>query len=222
MKRPDLLEALASSIAARTVTHPLRVAIDGIDASGKTTLADALVSPLEAHGRPVIRASIDGFHRPRAHRYQRGATSPGGCYLDSFDNAALRDVLLLPLGPNGSRRYRHAIFDYRTNRPALAPEQEAPPTAVLLVDGVFLLRPELVAFWDYCIFVEVPFATALERAMRRDVALFGSNEAVQTRYHQRYIPGQHLYFETAHPQEHADAIVYNEALDDPRLFFRHV
>ncbi|MGZ3601508.1 MAG: uridine kinase [Ktedonobacterales bacterium] len=222
MKQQELLEALASRIATRTVPHPVRVAIDGIDAAGKTTLADALVAPLEAHGRPVIRASLDGFHRPRAQRYQRGATSPEGYYLDAFDDAALRDALLLPLGPGGSRRYRRAIFDYRTDRPTLAPKQEAPPNAVLLIDGVFLLRPELVAFWDYRIFVKVSFATALERAMRRDIALFGSGEAVQARYHDRYIPGQHLYFDAAHPQEHADAIVYNEDPDNPRLLFRNI
>lgn len=221
MRRHELLEALAGRIVARTDTHPVRVAVDGIDAAGKTTLAGALVAPLEALGRPVIRASIDGFHRPRAQRYQRGATSPEGYYLDSFDNAALRDVLLLPLGPNGSRRYRRAIFDYHTDRPTLAPEQEAPPNAVLLMDGVFLLRPELVTFWDYRIFVDVPFTEALERAMRRDVALFGSSEAVQARYHERYFPGQRLYFDTAHPQDHADAIVYNEDPDNPRLRFHN-
>lgn len=221
MRRPELLDALATSIVTRMVPHPMRVAVDGIDAAGKTTLAGELAAVLEAHGHPVIRASIDGFHRPRAQRYQRGTTSPEGYYLDSFDDAALRDALLLPLGPGGSRLYRRAIFDYLSDRPMLAPEHEAPPNAVLLVDGVFLLRPELVAFWDFRIFVDVSFATALERAMRRDVALFGSSEAVQARYHERYIPGQRLYFEAAHPQEHADAIVYNDDLDNSRLLLHN-
>ena len=57
--------------------------------------------------------------------------------------------------------------------------------------------------------------------MRRDVALFGSSEAVQARYHERYIPGQRLYFDAAHPQAHADAIVYNENPDNPRLLFHN-
>ena len=220
MRRQDLLEALAGRIAALTAAHPVRVAVDGIDAAGKTTLADELVALLEARGRPIIRASIDGFHRPRARRHQRGATSPEGYYLDSFDDAALCDALLLPLGPGGSRRYRRAIFDYRADRPLLSSEEIAPPNAVLIVDGVFLLRPELVAHWDYRIFVEVPFAVALERAKRRDLALFGSVETVQARYHERYIPGQRLYFASAHPQQHADAFVSNENPDTPLLAFR--
>src|SRR5438270_14025869 len=98
-----MLDQLAQQIVSLHPPHPLRVAIDGIDAAGKTTLADELVSPIEAQGRPVIRASLDGFHRPRAERYQQGADSPQGYYEDSFDYAALRDALLLPLGPGCSR-----------------------------------------------------------------------------------------------------------------------
>jgi uridine kinase len=83
----ELFAPLVNHIVSMEQTHPLRVAVDGIDAAGKTTLADNLVQPLEAHGIPVIRASIDGFHRPRADRYRRGADSPVGYYDDSFDYA---------------------------------------------------------------------------------------------------------------------------------------
>ena len=217
MRRNELLEVLAERVVARSCSHPVRVAVDGIDAAGKTTLADELVPSLQARGRPVIRASIDGFHRPRVERYRRGATSAEGYYLDSFDYPALREVLLLPLGPTGSGRYRRAVFDFRTDRPLVAAEEKAPTDAVLVMDGVFLLRPELDEFWDYRIWVEVPIAVALERAKQRDVALFGSEEAVHARYQVRYIPGQRLYFETAHPRERADAIVQNEDLENPLL-----
>lgn len=217
MRRRDLLDELAERIVARAAVHPLRVAVDGIDAAGKTTLADELAAPLRARGRPVIRASVDGFHRPRAERYRRGAASPEGYYLDAFDMAALCDALLLPLGPGGSRWYRRGSFDFHTDRPVRAPLEEAPADAVLIVDGVFLLRPELVAHWDYRIFVEVPFAVALERALRRDLALFGSAQAVRVRYQQRYIPGQQLYLSEARPQERADAIVRNEDPANPEL-----
>ena len=54
----DLLQA--KRIASVSLPHPTRVAINGVDAAGKTTLADALVAPLEELGRPVIRASVDG------------------------------------------------------------------------------------------------------------------------------------------------------------------
>jgi uridine kinase len=224
MTRPGIIRRLAERILTLPDAHPLRVAIDGVDASGKTTLADELAdelaSALAGHARPALRASIDGFHCPRASRYARGPDSPEGYYLDSYDYAVLRDALLLPLGPGGSRRFRRAVFDFRTDTPVESPEEEAPANAILLMDGVFLLRPELVACWDYRIFVDAPFAVALARALARDVALFGSAEAVRERYLRRYIPGQRLYLESAQPLEHANAIVQNADFSRPLVDFR--
>ena len=209
MTREQTLHQLASIVVSRIPPHPLRVAIDGIDAAGKTTLADELAPLIEAQGRPVIRASIDGFHQPRSVRYQREANSAKGYYEDSFDYASLRAVLLQPLGPHRDRRYQSAIFDVRTDTPVSRREEEAPPHAVLLFDGVFLLRHELADLWDYQIFVFVRMETALQRALHRDLPLFGSAETVRARYMQRYLPGQRLYYQTIHPQEQADVIVDN-------------
>lgn len=220
MTREAVLSQLADAIVSLQRSHPLRVAIDGIDASGKTTLANELAPVIEQRGRPVIRASIDGFHRPRSQRYQQGPDSPAGYYEDSFDYAALQSSLLHPLGPDGNRRYRRAIFDVRNDIPLVTEEEEAPPNAILLFDGVFLLRPELNALWDYRIFVQVDFEVALQRAMIRDQELFGSSEDVRARYLQRYIPGQKLYFHTVNPQSLADVIVENNDPLQPRLTAR--
>jgi uridine kinase len=209
MTRGEMLHQLAALVAARTLSHPLRVAIDGIDAAGKTTLADELAPLLEAQGRPVIRASLDGFHRPRSARYRRGAESPEGYYEDSFDYAALCAALLDPLDLHGNGRYRRAVFDFRTDTPLTVPEEQAPAHAVLLFDGVFLLRPELINRWDYRLFVSVTMEKALERALQRDLPLFGSVEAIRARYQQRYFPAQRLYYQVARPEKQADVIVDN-------------
>jgi uridine kinase len=182
MKRDTLLKGLAEYIDALTLSHPVQVAVDGIDAAGKTTLANELVPWLEARGRRVIRATIDDFHRPRHERYRRGATSAEGYYLDAFDYPSVRAALLVPLGPDGSGHYQRAIFDFRTDRSLATPEEDAPPNAVLVMDGVFLLRPELEAYWDYRIWVEVPFAVVLARASARDAALLGSVDEVVARF----------------------------------------
>ncbi len=217
-----MLELLATRIVALPAAHPLRVAVDGIDAAGKTTLADELEAPLRARGRSVIRASADGFQRPRAERYRRGSTSPDGYYEDAFDYQALLEALLVPLGPDGSLRYRRAVFDLRTDRPVVVAVELAPREAILVVDGVFLSRAELSALWDYRIFVEVPFDVALERALDRDVALVGSADVVRARYQERYFPAQRLYFERAHPRDLADAVVQNDHPSNPRVVFRDV
>jgi uridine kinase len=221
MKRIELLETLAQRILLLSAPHPLRVAIDGIDAAGKTTLANELALVLQARDRTVIRASIDGFHRPRAERYRRGSTSAEGYYLDAFNYPALRNGLLLPLGSIGSRHYHRAVFDFLADAALNVNAEVTVDDAVLLFDGVFLMRPELEALWEYRIFVDVPFEIALQRAMERDLVLFGSAEAVALRYQERYIPGQQLYFAQAQPQRRADAIVINEPPEDPSVTFPH-
>ncbi|MGH3012932.1 MAG: hypothetical protein ACRDMY_14000 [Gaiellaceae bacterium] len=104
--RDAALVRLADLNAEIRRPHAVRVAVDGVGAAGKTTLADELRPLLERRGRPVLRATIDGFHRPCSERHRRGPTSPEGYYRDSFDYEALRRELLEPLGPGGSRLYR--------------------------------------------------------------------------------------------------------------------
>jgi uridine kinase len=212
VERREVLRQLANHIVSLHCPHPLRVAIDGIDAAGKTTLADELAPLVEARGRPVIRASLDGFHRPRTERYRQGTDSPAGYYQNSFDYEALRETLLVPLGPGGSRMYRRAVFDYRADAPLSAREERAADNAVLLFDGIFLLRPELNSCWDFRLFIAVRFDVALERALARDAPLLGSPAAVEARYRRRYFPAQELYLDTVQPQQAADIVVVN---DDP-------
>jgi uridine kinase len=215
MTQRQLFEQLAAYLCNIELSHPMRVAVDGIDAAGKTTLANTLAPVLQQHGRSVIRASIDSFHNPRAIRYARGSSSPEGYYYDSFDYVALKRLLLIPLGPEGSRAYREAVFDHRTDAPVLVPERYAPPDAILLFDGVFLFRPELAAFWDVKMFVDITFEESIARAAQRDLDLFGTAEAVQARYRERYVPGQRLYFGLCDPRAQAHLIINNNDLNEP-------
>jgi uridine kinase len=220
MTRSACLNELASAIAAVRVGHPTRVAIDGVDGVGKTRLANELVAPLAAAGREIIRASVDGFHRPRAARYQRGRDSPEGYFLDSFDYAAVIRELLDPLGPGGSRRFRTAVFDYRTDSPVDVEPQAAAANAVLLMDGVFLQRPELAGSWDLRIWVDAPFDITVQRAVVRDAQGVAPDEsAVRAQYARRYVPGQVLYLTQCRPRESADVVVNNADLENPELFF---
>jgi uridine kinase len=217
MNRAKMLEQLAKSIAAVRLDHATRVAIDGVDGSGKTTLADELVEPVRRAGRAVIRASVDGFHNPRAVRYTRGADSPEGYFLDSFDYAALKRELLDPLGPDGNASVRTAAFDYRVDRPVESPRQVAPRDAVLLFDGVFLSRLELQASWDLTIWLDVPFEITVERAVARDTRGGGDAAVTRGKYEGRYVPGQRLYLERCGPRDRADIVIDNSIFDRPRI-----
>ena len=57
---------IAERIARLSPGRVARVAIDGVDGAGKTTFAEELADILRMLPREVIRASVDGFHHPRA------------------------------------------------------------------------------------------------------------------------------------------------------------
>ncbi|CAG0987847.1 partial uridine kinase, partial [Anaerolineae bacterium] len=94
MHRTELIAHIADLMTRLKRPPPAKIAIDGIDASGKTILADELAAFLQQAGHPAIRASIDGFHNPREVRHQRGSLSPEGYFYDSFDYPALKKLLL--------------------------------------------------------------------------------------------------------------------------------
>ena len=209
--RGAVLAQLADLIVGVRRPHPTRVALDGVDAAGKTTLADELAPLVEARGRASVRASLDGFHRPRAERHRRGRDSADGYYRDAFDLAALRRELLEPLGPGGSRRYRTATFDLAADVPLETAQRLAPDDAVLLVDGVFLQRPELDEHWDLRVFVHVELGEALRRGVERD------GTATRELYERRYLAAQRRYLAAVSPRERADAVVVNDDPASPRL-----
>jgi uridine kinase len=217
MQRDDLVETIADMIARIRTAHPLRVAVDGIDASGKTVFADELAQSLVKSQRPVIRVSVDGFHLPKAVRWQKGPLSPEGFYRDSFNYPALIENLLLPLSPQGCRRYRTAVFDLRQDCTLGLPWQIAEDDAILIFDGIFLHRHVLLPHWDVTLFLQVDFDNAVIRGVARDRVFFGTKEEALLRYEQRYVPGQKTYFKEAGPLDKAHILIDNNNLDEPEI-----
>ncbi len=144
MKRNELIGRLATQILTLNPGHPLRVAVDGVDAAGKTSLADELAETMTGQPRMVIRASVDDFLNLKRIRRQQGQYSPQGFYEDSYNYPALFHDLLMPLGPGGNRQYRTAAYDAENDSTLDLPYITAPENAILILDGIFLLRPELV------------------------------------------------------------------------------
>jgi len=179
------------------------VSIDGPDAAGKTTLADQVVEHLEM---PWLRASIDGFHQPRVDRAKRGSLSPAGYFHDSFDYAVLTKELLVPFR-TGAGTVRSQAFDWRADAPVERAPTPVPERAVLVFDGVFLLRPELRGFWDHSIYLRASCDVVLGRALVRDVGALGSSDEVRRRYKERYLPGQAIYRAECDPERYADVVV---------------
>ena len=202
-------------IEKKSHTSPLCVGIDGIDAAGKTSLANELTAFLTKKGYPILRASIDGFHNPRQIRHQRGSYSPEGYYFDSFNYELLKKCLLEPLSPKGNRVYRLKAYDFKTEREIHSGELRATNDHILIFEGVFLMRREIGHYWHLRIFVDIDFDTGIKRALERDLHLFGSEEEILKRYQKRYIPGQKLYFKLENPKEKAEIVIDNNDFTKP-------
>jgi uridine kinase len=215
--RHALLRRLADAVAALPPDRPRRVAIDGVDGAGKTVLADELAGLLAAAGRPVLRASVDGFHRPRAQRYARGRRSPEGYYLDSYDYATLRSVLLDPLDSASSgASVCTAVWDHRQDAPVPRRWRPVSAATVLLFDGIFLHRPELRDHWDLSIFCRVGPEVSCARMAVRDGAPADPTDPAN----RRYVEGQRRYIAACDPESLVTYVVDNSDLAAPYLVER--
>jgi len=216
-QRTHLLTAIARMATALAPKRIARVAIDGVDGAGKTTFADELAEAVGSLGRPVIRASVDGFHNPKMVRYEQGRQSPIGFFENSYNYALLEQCLLNPLGPRGNRRYCAAAFNHVADLPVPPVEQEALPTSILLFDGIFLHRPELRSHWDASIFLRTDFAVSIPRSATRD----GSSPDPLAESNRRYVEGQRIYLDRCSPEAHATMVIDNNDLTAPFVVAKH-
>ena len=212
-QRQSVLSDVAQRILRLRADHVQKIGIDGVDGAGKTTFADELAQTLASGERPIIRASVDSFHNPQAIRYQRGRESPEGFFLDSFNYSALKQALLDPLSPGGSRNYFTAMFDWKSDSPLTVAPQHAAMNSILIFDGIFLHRPELRGYWDFSIFLDVAFSVSIPRGAGRG---YGSSDPADEK-NRRYVQGQKLYLQAAAPQTHATLVIDNNDLSAPRI-----
>jgi uridine kinase len=94
----------------------------------------------------------------------------------------------------------------------------AAPGAILLFDGVFLLRAELLGYWDLTIFVDAPFNITVRRMSHRDGTSSPDPDAAENR---RYVYGQRLYLQHCDPKSAATIVVNNSDLASPGIFLRN-
>ncbi|WP_344850334.1 uridine kinase [Kribbella ginsengisoli] len=220
-RRTDALTELAGVVLDVERGHPVRVGIDGCSAAGKTTLADELAGMLRARtGREIIRVGIDYFKRAPELRTAYPIESPESYYLDTWDHDAIRERLLVPLGPGGDRRYTTAIRHANGQPLAESSVHKASADAVLLADGAFLQVPALVDHWDLRIYVQVSFDEVLRRGSARDQAWMPSAAAAEERYRKRYIPGERMYVDQIRPRALVQVVVDNEEPARPVLTIR--
>ncbi|NUU17026.1 uridine kinase [Cellulomonas humilata] len=193
--RPVTTAVLVDDLVRRVVEHDgrVRVLVDGAPPTRPSDLADALVAPLRAAGRAVVRVHAEEFLRPASVRFEHGRHDADSLE-DRLDVGALGREVLDPFAASG--RYLPTLWDVRTDRATRAGYEQAPDRAVLVLDGSLLLGRWLDA--ELTVHLTVRRAT-LERRVAAD---------------DRWtLPAFARYDEETEPMQVADVVVH---VDDPR------
>jgi len=191
---PSTISSLVSRILE--VDHqPVVVGIDGQGGSGKSTLARELVQDLPLK---VAVVKGDDFYSDTLDE-AKALLNPEEGYEDYFDWRRLRSDIL-GCARDNSPTLRYKQYDW--NIAAMGEWLEIPIPEVLIVEGVYTLRPELRDYFDVTVFVQTSETTRLQRQSSR-----GEN----TRFWiSRWVAAEDLYVAREKPWEWADVLLDGE------------
>jgi len=208
MKHVEVFSIITDEIRKIAVkkSKPIRVAINGIEGTGKTTFALGFVKYLDSQCLSAHHISIDGFHFNKEVRYRRGRNSAKGYYEDSYDEASFVEHVLLRSQQNPSE-YIEATHDVLTDAYLYLVPKRLDDSAILVTDGCYLFKPVFNAFWDYRIYLKTDFDTALHRGALRDQEALGGYERAKEMFRQRYHAASKRYITEVNPESMAEVII---------------
>jgi len=167
----------------------LLVAIDGIDGSGKTILADRLVQVLAADGVRTVMFHVDDFRRPVD--WARTDRQEVDLYYDEYYDLGALDGCLRAFN-RGDAAIEAALFDQASGR--VGPVRTVDLTgAVAIVEGIFVRRLPEVLKSAVVVAIETSPAEARRRLLVRDTAKGRSQAEIAHRISARYFPAQDRY-----------------------------
>ncbi len=176
MDRKGLESALGVLLAQK---GRVLLALDGMSAAGKTTLAAELARTL---GGNVYH--MDDFCLPAGRRPADWLQAPGG----HMDLERFRREVLEPLIRGEAVAYR----PYSCREGKLGPERLIPPKSLEIVEGAYATHPALGAPYALTVFVQVE-----EQQQRRRILARGGSQALR-RFQEIWIPQERRYFDACH------------------------
>jgi hypothetical protein len=205
---PMSLDGVVAHVAALvTAAGPrddaVRLVVDGHPSTHPERLADALVAPLRAAGRPVARIRARDFLRPASLRLEQGRRDPDSLLDGWIDVEALNREVLSAVGPGGTGRYLPSLRDPETSRATRAGYVDAAPGTVVLLDGSLTLGRWLDL--DLAVHLALRPATEARRTPPDDAWTL----AAYARYRDEVAP-----------EEIADVVVRVDDADHPALVVR--
>jgi phosphoribulokinase len=177
-----------------TARRPVVVGIDGQGGSGKSTLAAECV----ARTGPGVIVEGDDFYRDMAAA-ERAALDAAGGYERYFDWERLRAQVLVPVRA-GEGVLRYQRYDWVRGRQG--GWVEVPVPEVVVVEGVYTLRPQLLELLDVKIYVRAGEDTRMDRQIARGQ---DSSEWIT-----RWVAAEDFYVAAYQPWRNADLVIDGE------------
>lgn len=185
----------------------LLVGLSGIDGAGKGYVAGQLEAHLARYGVAAGIINVDGWLNLPEKRFNQ--RRPGEhFYENAIRFEELFSQLVLPLR---DRRSVHFVAD--------CAEETAPSfhkhtydfkdVGVVVVEGIFLFKPQYRQFFDLTVWVDCSFPTALARAIERAQEGLSIARTISV-YETIYFPAQRIHMSQDHPRESADLIIEND------------
>lgn len=190
-------EQVAAAAVDRSCEGLVLVAIDGMGGSGKSTLAAAVA---ELCGAVVVHG--DDFYRPMAAE-DRAELSPEQGYHRYFDWQRLRREVLVPLA--GRRVAEYQRYDWESGDLAVGEIHRVDLFGVVVVEGVYVARPELAALYDLLVYVETPPEESLQRLRDR------GHDHGPIDWATRWRLAEEHYLSVTRPRERVDLVVSGSA-----------
>jgi uridine kinase len=190
------------------------IAVDGIDGSGKTMLADRLLAVLAQAGTPAVLLRVDDFRRPIA--WGHDARGEADLYYEDYYDLALLE--------RGARAFLECdsgfelpVFDSRTERHQGRRTIAFDGAPLALIEGVFAQRVAAVRQSAAIVYIETSREEARRRILARDMGRGRTIADVTHRIDARYFPAQDRYVREHDPLAHADALIVHERTGAPDL-----
>lgn len=195
------------------------VGVTGMDTSGKSEMTTLLAQELERSGLSVQVVRLDDFHRARSDRHIEGLSEPVQFYEHTFDFERLRNAILKPIRDEGILDTTLVCLDLLEDTWTVEREFLVKSDTIVLLEGVFLFRPDIAHFLDLVIYLQVDEGTVIDRARNRDVPIHG--EEILEKYESKYLPAQRKYLEEYPAERNADVIIDNNDFENPIVIKWH-
>ena len=177
LKTNDLIQIIKQNTGAERI-RPFVIAIDGMSASGKTTLAERLHTEFPESN---LFHMDDYFLQPHQRTPERLSEVGGNVDYERF-----MDEIILHLDGKNGLFYRK--FDCQTQ--LLGSEIHVPWKPLVIIEGAYSQHPYFGEPYDLRIFCEVSKNEQRERILKRN------GPEMLTRFTNEWIPKENAYFKT--------------------------